>query len=98
MTKVKKLPLNPLTVGNTVFIRTVTMAHLGKIVKLQGDMVILRQASWVADTGSRVGEFLRHGTLSGTTEIEVAPGTVCIGRGGIIDVYHWVHVLPIESR
>ncbi len=50
--KKSKLPINPLTLGNKVFIRTVTMYHVGKIVLLDKDMIILDDASWVADTGA----------------------------------------------
>lgn len=93
-TKKTKAPVNPLTLGNKVFIRTVTMYHVGKIVLLDKDMIVLDEASWVADTG-RLGVMLKTGALN---EVEKAVGTVAIGRGAVIDVYHWGHALPTESK
>ncbi len=86
---------SPLRVGNAVFIRTVTMHHTGRIAALDGDMIVLAEAAWVADSG-RFSEALRTGALS---EVEVPPdGIVCIGRGAVVDVYNWKHALPNATK
>jgi len=87
--------VTPLRVGNAVFIRTVTMHHTGRIAALDGDMIVLTEAAWVADSG-RFSEALATGKLS---EVEVPPdGTVCIGRGAVVDVYNWKHELPRSTK
>jgi hypothetical protein len=79
-----------LTVGNAVFVRTVTHYHTGRIVYIDKDVIELEDAAWIADTG-RFGEALKTGTLG---EVEPFPGVVAIGRGAIVDVTGWPHALP----
>lgn len=80
----------PLTVGNAVFIRTVTHYYTGRIAELTEQSVVLTDAAWIADTG-RFGAALVSGTLG---EIEPFPAAVEIGRGAIVDVTTWMHPLP----
>jgi hypothetical protein len=92
--------LSPLRTGGAVFIRTVTMNHVGRVVALEGDMVVLENASWVADTGARLGQLLETGKFEGQArgEVERTPGVVAIGRGAIVDVYEWKHELPVATQ
>ena len=83
-------PERPLTVGNAVFLRTVTHYYTGRIAELTEQSVVLTEAAWIADTG-RFGAALASGTLD---EVEPFPGAVEIGRGAIVDVTMWVHALP----
>lgn len=90
----KAINPNPLRVGAAVFIRTVTMYHVGRVVALDGDMIVLEDASWVAWT-KRFGESLTRGEFN---EVEHVEGYVAVGRGAVIDVYEWRHALPVVTR
>ena len=83
-------PERPLTVGNAVFLRTVTLYYTGRVAEVTEQSVVLTDAAWVADTG-RFSEALSSGILG---EVEPFPGPVEIGRGAIVDVTLWAHTLP----
>ena len=95
MTKTKAKLQSPLTIGASVLIRSVTNYYTGQIVALERDMIVLRDAAWIAETG-RFADALRTGTLG---EVEPYPdGLVCVGRGAVIDVCVWAHPLPRVQR
>ncbi len=83
-------PERPLTVGNAVFIRTVTLYYTGRVAEVTPESVVLTDAAWIADTG-RFSTALATGALG---EVEPFPGAVEIGRGAIVDATHWKHALP----
>lgn len=85
---------SPLRLGNKVFIRTVTNYHVGQIVGLTDDEVILTDAAWIADT-ARFHDALKSGIFK---EIEPFIGIVSVGRGAIIDVTDWPHKLPLVQK
>jgi hypothetical protein len=93
-TKKQPKSLNPLRVGNAVFIRTVTMYHVGRIVEIADGMIVLEDASWVAWT-KRFSESMRTGEFD---EVEHVPGYVGVAFAGVIDVYNWPHALPVVTR
>lgn len=78
----------------TVFVRTVTMYYVGRIIEEVDGYIVLGDASWVADTG-RFGEALATGTLN---EVERFPNPVWVNTGAIVDITAWHHPLPIESK
>jgi len=96
MKPVKRKSRSAIAVGNSVFIRTVTMAFTGKIVEATEHALVLSDAAWIAYTG-RFADFLKTGTASGM-EVEPYPGDVTIPCGGIIDVSTWNHPLPREQK
>jgi len=81
---------HPYTKGKSYLIRTVTHYYVGRLVEVYQAELVLTNVSWVADTG-RYSDALRLGTLK---EVEPLPGSVIIGRGGIIEVAEWNHSLP----
>lgn len=86
---------HPYSVGKNIFIRTVTMAHTGKLVQVTDKELVLENACWIADTG-RFADFLKTGELN---ECEPFPdGKVIVGRGSIVDVCEWSHPLPREQK
>lgn len=87
-------PPDLLEVGSTVLIRTVTMAWTGRITALDEHFVRLEDAAWIADTG-RFSTALSTGALN---EVEAVKGPVLVGKGSIVDVCHWVHALPRETK
>jgi hypothetical protein len=92
-TKKKKIE-SPLRVGNTVFIRTVTHYHVGKIVSLSKAEIVLDGASWIASTG-RWHDALKNGTLD---EVEPFVDFVSVNRLAYVDVTYWAHPLPTAQK
>ncbi len=69
-------------VGKPYLIRTVTMIDTGTLVSVDGHEIILRDASWIPDTG-RFSQALESCEFS---EVEPFPaGLVAIGRGSIVE-------------
>ena len=85
---------SPLRVGNAVFVRTVTHYATGRIVSLNRDEIVLADAAWIAST-KRWHTSLTTGELE---EVEPFPGLVSVGRGAVVDVCDWVHLLPTEQK
>ena len=77
-----------------VFVRTVTMHHIGQVISIDPDWLVLDLCSWVADSG-RFHEALETGTLD---EVERFPDRVWINRGSIVDLTAWNHDLPNTSK
>ena len=75
--------------GKCFFIRTVTYHWVGKVEKVRGKFMILKDASWVSDSG-RFMNAIKQGTLN-----EVEPvGTAIINMETIVDICPWKHELP----
>ena len=87
----------PYPVGKSVFIRTVTMNYTGKLVACNPSELVLEEAAWIADTGSRFSDFLK-GEFNSSTEIEPFSSLVIVPRNAIIDVTLWTSALPREKR
>ena len=82
-------------IGKAYFIRTVTMAQVGRLVDVTDHEILLSCASWVADTG-RFHTALKTGEFS---EVEPFPhGVVAVGRGSIIDACEFRHTLPTTQK
>lgn len=87
----KTKPTSPLTVGNAVFIRTVTHHLTGRVIAVGDHEILLSNAAWIADNG-RFAAALAGGVFS---EVEPFPdGIVAVGRGALIDACVWPHALP----
>lgn len=85
---------SPFEVGKKYLIRTVTHIDVGEVVSIVGDFVIMRDASWIADTG-RFHECLSRGTFG---EIEPYTEDAIINASAIIDASEWNHELPKEQK
>jgi hypothetical protein len=69
-------------IGKPYLIRTVTMIDTGTLVAVTEHEIILRDASWIADTG-RFSQALESCEYF---EVEPFPaGMVAIGRGSVIE-------------
>lgn len=78
-------------IGSKYFIRTVTMSQVGEVVAVTKQEIVLKNASWIANTG-RFSDTLKSGDFS---EIEPFPqGKVIVGRGAIIDAVEVIFELP----
>ena len=76
-------------VGKKLFLRTVTYHILGKVIKQVGNLLLLENASWVADSG-RLMDFIKNGEAS-----EVEPvGEWFVNASTIVDGCVWQHELP----
>lgn len=86
---------SPLSVGQNVFIRTVTYHYTGRVVGITESEILLDGASWIADSG-RWAAAQSNGTLN---EVEpYAPGVVSISRASVVDVSSWRHPLPLVQK
>ena len=83
-----------LTVGQAVFIRTVTMAYTGRIESITDTDIVLSDAAWIPVT-ARFNDMLLAGDLD---EVEPYPAGVIVMRGAIVDVAKWSHQLPREQK
>ena len=82
------------TIGEKVFIRSVTHYHTGRVVREAGGFLFLEKAAWIADTG-RFHDALVTGKFS---EVEPAAfGLVRVNISGIIDIFEWPHDLPMTQ-
>ena len=83
----------PINVGENYFIRTVTMYYTGRVKAVNGDVIVLEKAAWIADTG-RFYDFLKTGEAS---EVEPFIDDVNIPAGSVVDWTKWSHAL-LESQ
>jgi hypothetical protein len=86
--------VSPLSVGRSVFVRTVTMYYTGRVALVTASEVVLSDAAWIADTG-RFHDALRDGAPA---EVEPFISPVSINRGSIVDVTEWKHPLPKAQK
>lgn len=86
----------PFKIGDKVFIRTVTLYFLGKIKDIKAGFVVLEDASWVQDTGTRLYNFIKDGIDKDIAEIEPV-GTTHVNLSNVIDSIEWKHDLPKEQ-
>ena len=77
-----------------VLIRTVTHYHVGRVVSVDSDWIVLDEAAWVASTG-RFSTALDKGTLE---EVEPFVGRVWVARGSVVDLTEWSGALPREAK
>jgi hypothetical protein len=85
---------HPFEIGENYFIRTVTMALMGKLIWVGNQELKLSEASWIADTG-RFADFLNGKKIN---EVEPFPNEIIVGRGSIIDACIWKHKLLREQK
>lgn len=83
----------PFEIGKAYLIRTVTYHQVGILKDIQGDFLIFKDASWVADSG-RFSECLSKGTFS---EVEYA-GPMFINKTAIVDAFPWENKVPKETK
>ena len=72
----------PFKIGESIFIRTVTMNMTGRIKAITGKFITLEDAAWIADSG-RFHDALAKGTLS---EVEPIPGDMRVNSDTFVDV------------
>lgn len=85
---------HPLTIGNALFVRTVTGYYTGRLRVLTDTELLLVDAAWIADTG-RWNHALTTGEVS---DVEPYPDPVVISRGAVVDVTTWNHPLPRKVK
>ena len=83
-----------LSVGRNVLIRTVTNYFVGCIVSVDEKFVVLRDASWIGDTG-RFSDALKTGSLN---EVEPFVDDVLVSLGALVDATQWGHALPRAQK
>ena len=83
----------PFEVGSAYLIRTVTYHVLGRVKKIQGNFIVLDEASWVADSG-KFSLAIEKGELA---EIEYV-GKAIVSMTAIVDAYPWGNKIPKETK
>ena len=79
-------------VGKKIFVRTVTYHLVGEVKKIVGQLVFLKNASWVADSG-RFMNAIKEGKLN-----EVEPvGDWFFNINTMVDGGEWKHPLPTKQ-
>jgi hypothetical protein len=76
-------------IGLTVFVRTVTYHWVGKVVKMIGGLLELKDAVWVADSG-RWMQAIKDGTLNEYEET----GRTFVKMDAVVDITPWNHKIP----
>ena len=80
-------------VGKKWFFRTVTYHLVGKVEKRMGNFLVLKDASWVADSG-RFMNAIKEGKLN-----EVEPvGQALVNLSSVTDAFPWRHKLPDKQK
>lgn len=80
-------------VGKAFFFRTVTYHLTGRVVRVIGNLLVLEDAAWIADSG-RFMQAINAGTLS-----EVEPvGDAIINLSTVTDMFPWKHPLPVTQK
>ena len=80
-------------VGKSFYLRTVTYHLVGKVDKIVGKFLVLKGASWVADSG-RFMNAIKEGKLN-----EVEPvGIAFVNLESVTDFFPWTHKLPTEQK
>ena len=88
----------PFQIGKNYFIRTVTFFYVGKLKAVYDDVLVLSEASWVADTG-RFHNALKSGLESqSSSEIEPFVNDVLISRGALVDATVYDFDLPKTQK
>ena len=74
----------PWEIGQTYFIRTVTMALHGRLVEVTPQELVLVNAAWIADTG-RFSNFVKGEAQPNEVEPFPYDKAVIVGRSALID-------------
>jgi hypothetical protein len=84
------------TVGDRVFVRTVTYHYTGEVAAVSDGFLALTEAAWVADSG-RFTAMLASGSLA---EVEPYPDGVAVrvALAAIVDWCPWPHALPRQTK
>lgn len=89
---------HPFEIGQNYFIRTVTMAHVGKLEVVYDDILEFSGASWVADSG-RLSDAMKSGLEAlSTSELEPFVNNIFVGRGALIDMTKYNFPLPTKQK
>jgi len=79
--------------GKSYFFRTVTYHLTGRVKKVMGNLLILEDAAWIADSG-RFMRAIKDGELN-----EVEPvGDAILNLSTVTDMFPWKHKLPMEQK
>lgn len=84
---------HPFKEGDSYFIRTVTYHFVGTIKEIVGKWIVLKDASWVADSG-RFHVALEKGELN---EVEYMDKAI-INMDTITDASLWNNKVPKDSK
>ena len=79
-----------MVIGEKYLVRTVTMYYTGRLESVTATDLVLRDAAWVADTGT-FAKCLEEGT---PRDVEPFVDKVIVVRDALVDIIPWEHELP----
>lgn len=82
-------------VGKKVFLRTVTYHLVGEVVKIVGDLIFLKKATWVADS-KRFSDAIANG-FNNEAELEYI-GDWFVNLKAVTDGGFWKHKLTNKTQ
>jgi len=82
-------------IGKKVFLRTVTYHLLGEVTKIIGDLIFLKNTTWVADSG-KFSDAIKNG-FSTAAELEYI-GDWFVNSKSLTDGGFWKHKLPTKTQ
>lgn len=85
---------HPYKIGEKYMIRTVTMIQVGILAEVYDKELVIKNASWVADTG-RFSEALKTGIFD---EVEPFHNDIIVNREAIIEATVVNFELPTEVK
>lgn len=86
---------HPYEIGKNYLIRTVTMTQSGRLVFVGEHELVLEDAAWIADTGSRFADSLKD--CNKFSEVEPFDKPVIIGRGAIVDATEINDLITVQK-
>ena len=81
-------------IGNNYFFRTVTYHLVGTVIDIIDGFVVLKNASWVADSG-RFSAAIKTGTLKEVEPVGIAYVNL---EQTVTDFFPWNHPLPMKQK
>jgi hypothetical protein len=82
------------TIGETIYIRTITYHHTGRVIAETPLFVILEDAAWIAES-ARWADAIKTGALN---EVEPVDVPVRVAKAAIVDITPWLHPLPRTQK
>ncbi len=80
-------------IGKAFFFRTVTYHMTGRVKRIIGNILVLTDAAWIADSG-RFMDCIKSGKLN-----EVEPvGNAYLNLSTCVDFFDWKHDLPKTTK
>lgn len=86
----------PLIINENYAIRTIVFCNVGKFIRKEGNYIVMKQCSWIADAG-KWSEMLRTNDNS-ISQPFIPEHEVYINENQIVDITRFVPPLPVYNN